>query len=177
MDLKHTCKIAREKWVAMRQHERERFLLEQDQLKRGETIITATRHGEVTMLPVLPGTFLAAWFRFLDDDPTALAEYLRSDRPLSARDREELALLIEEKVIRGQFKKPRRGQRNTKVHVAARFALEFYDVWRAENKERGVDDYGRSNYMKDEAAKIAIEYLKAKKFPAINISTVSRSDR
>ena len=178
MDLKQTCKIAREKWVAMMQERNERFLSEQRLLKQGK-VITKKLPGGATVTTVRARSrhapFWATVVEFQAGDPFALAEYLRSDCPLSAFDREFLAKIVEETIVRGQFWKPWRGRRKKPgVRTGTYWALEFYDVWRAVNKKRGVNDYGRRRYMRDEAAKVAIEYLRVrnKNFPAVRISTV-----
>ncbi len=97
-----------------------------------------------------------------------LIEYLRSDRPLAALEREYLAQVLEGVLDR---KKGRGRPANKGVRDAAMQACVFYEMWRAENKRAGIKDYGVSNAMKDEAARFVIEELEPRS-PQLNYEAV-----
>jgi hypothetical protein len=84
-------------------------------------------------------------------DPKRFIEYLRSDRPILF-DRQRLAILLE------QAQTPRGGPLHHRgMHSVAGVALHLYKMWHEENIRHGINDRGRSNYMKDEAARIVLD--------------------
>ncbi len=99
--------------------------------------------------------FIKAVYQCADGQPDELARMLRSETPLSEECRESLARLIE-----GRLKKPdpKRGRpRQTKLHEAALWSRMFYRDWREENRNAGVNDYGKSEWMKSESIRILID--------------------
>ena len=100
--------------------------------------------------------FIRALFQHARGNSEFLIDYLRSDRPLSALDREHFAQVLEGVLDR---KKPRGRPLNRDERTAAMQALVFYRAWRAENKRAGVKDHGHSAAMKHEAAMFVIHEL------------------
>jgi hypothetical protein len=97
-----------------------------------------------------------------------LVDYLRSDRPLSALEREHFAQALEGVLDR---KRPRGRPLNRDKRTAAMQAIVFYKAWRVENKLAGVKDHGHSAAMKDEAAKFVIHELEPHS-PPLDYATV-----
>lgn len=92
----------------------------------------------------------------VNGDVSPLADYLNSDRPLSRRDRENLALYVS-----GHWADYRRpGQPPKIMHkTIAAAALEFYEDWRQHNRAQCIRDRGQAGPMKDEALRFVIEEL------------------
>jgi hypothetical protein len=95
--------------------------------------------------------FLRALLSWRDGDPADIVAWMNSERPLY---REPLALLFEGKLD----KKARVGRpRNELEYMAALAAWRFYRQWRKENERRSIDDYGRSDAMKDASIRAVME--------------------
>jgi hypothetical protein len=98
--------------------------------------------------------FLMAYWPFLfSDDPSSLMEYLRSDKPLGNPERCALAKLFERKSEESQIGRPQ----DTLLRTAATAACHFYDLWRRDNKSKGISDRGHGAKMKDYAALAMVE--------------------
>lgn len=102
-------------------------------------------------------TFSVAVIRWagLERNPEPLVSWLRSGKPLSPEDAEELADGIE---IRERKLTPKRGRPARQdlrgVAVAAQY---IYQRWCRLNDEDGIKDYGHRATMLDEAIGMAIE--------------------
>jgi hypothetical protein len=92
----------------------------------------------------------------VNGDESPLIDYLRSDRPLSPRDRNNLALYLS-----GYWSDfPGRGRPTKITHkTVAATALEFYEDWRRYNRDHRTRDRGQAEAMKDEALRFVVEDL------------------
>jgi len=96
-----------------------------------------------------------ALFEAAQGNPARIIRYFRSEEPLPANFREDLALYFE-----GFFHLPRRGRGQPKhvlEHIAADTAQWFFNKWREENERNGVNDYHHRSEMRDKCIEIVIE--------------------
>jgi hypothetical protein len=108
--------------------------------------------------------FIRALIQHARGNSEFLIGYLRSQRPLSALDREHFAQVLESTLDR----KSRRGRPlNRNARAAAMQATVFYREWRAENKQAGIKDHGHGDAMKDEAVRFVIEELEPHSPPLV----------
>ncbi|MFD1987985.1 hypothetical protein ACFSOZ_36815 [Mesorhizobium newzealandense] len=86
-----------------------------------------------------------------------IIEILRSDYEITPDDRQALAFYLQ-----GGFAGPkkRRGRPKGAENEAATIATKFYREWKDLNRRLGIRDHGKSDQMKDEAARfVADEYV------------------
>lgn len=106
--------------------------------------------------PTRAQEFLAAVYQCSKGRPQYLIDYLRSDRPITKADRDNLAQLFEG----DPEQKPKRGRPRARALRSAAFeAAFFYKCWRDENRRFGVRDHGQGDAMKDEAARFVAKDL------------------
>jgi hypothetical protein len=105
---------------------------------------TATRRKEG-----LSDEFVAALDACSDSDMSPLADYVASDKPLSAEER---------RVIARKLPKRKAGRpKDTQLRAAASVAWDFYQEWRDQNKRLGISDHGHGDEMKAYAARWNVE--------------------
>lgn len=105
---------------------------------------------------------IAALYQYSRGRPEFFVAYLRSDRPITRSDRENMAQIFEEKFdLTPKLGRPR----HLKNRSAATEALFFYRLWRAENRRLGIRDHGQGDAMKDEAVRFIIAALQLKTTP------------
>jgi hypothetical protein len=92
-------------------------------------------------------------------DPSGLVEYLDSGRRLDRFDRMVLADLLN-LAFRSEVDQtlhPNGRPRKIAAQDCAKVARYFYSTWKKLNRRSGVQDWGHSDEMKDEACRVAIE--------------------
>ena len=80
-----------------------------------------------------------------EGDPSRIIDYLR------VMDSRVLALLID------RSDGDNLATSREEIRVAASFARNLYDYWRSRNKAEGVRDYGRHEWMKNDAVSFIFE--------------------
>jgi hypothetical protein len=108
--------------------------------------------------------FIRALFQHARGNSEFLISYLRSDRPLSALDREHFAQVLEGVL---DHKRQRGRPRKRDERSAAMAALVFYKMWKAGNKQAGVKDHGHSDEMKSEAVRFVLDELEPHSRPLV----------
>jgi hypothetical protein len=102
-------------------------------------------------------SFLFAVVRWAgrERNPLPLAEWLRSEKPITAFDREQLAQAVEAAdlmPIKARQGRPRASDARQTLYVARL----VYRRWLKVNDEQGINDFGQRSLMKDLSIEIAI---------------------
>ena len=95
----------------------------------------------------------------MNGDPSTLVEHLNSRRAITKFDRRILAELLD-CYFKGEINQwsPVGRPKNVAALSCARLADTFYKDWKAVNRRWRIKDWGRSDEMKDEACRVAIEW-------------------
>ena len=94
--------------------------------------------------------YINALRSYAHGDQSKLVEWLAAEKPT------ELKWLAQ--VMNDEAWKPKNGRpKNRALRAAATVALRMYREWQRENKAAGLNDWGLSRHMKDEACGWAIE--------------------